>query len=433
MPASPDDLTNWFPQTRKPPPNPAAQVPDTWRDAQGNTHRGGVQGLGQRVNQLEDPNSGASNDFYYGQRQGAADEDVSRYRDFSAGFQGRQGVQTDYANANADRGMSLGARGDQAGAVGMFRDAANGVGTSVAQAQFAQALDASRRAQASMAASARGGGLARAAAQSQAMANAGAMDQANAGAAATLRAQEIANARAGYAGAAAQLRGGDQTQQSQDAQQAQSQSALNDAQRARNDQAWAAAENLGQGVRAAQQQGGQATQGAIQNTHAIAAGAGAASGQQQAANNARDMQTAGAIGAVAGGVIGTVITPGAGTAAGAAAGGAAGSTIAGGSDERMKTDVHDGNAKVRAFLDAMKAHDYAYKDPSEPGAAPGRHTGVMAQELEQSEIGRRMVQPTEDGTKMVDWGKGLPAVFASMADLHARLAKVEGGARKKAA
>lgn len=406
----------------------------TYRDARGyvQVSNNPQAGLGGRVAELNDPNSKSSNDFYYGGTKEAAQADVNRYRDLAAAFQARQGVQTDYTNANADRGMSLGARGDQTNAVGMYRDAANGVGTSVAQNQFAQALDASRRQQASMAASARGGGLARAAAQSQAMAGAADMTQNAAGAAATLRAQEIAQARAGYAGAAGQLRGSDQTQQSQDAQMAQSQSALNDSQRARNDQMWTAGENLGQGVQGSRMQAGQAIQNTIQGTHSIAAGAGAASGQQQTANNARDMQTAGAIGAVAGGVIGTVITPGAGTAAGAAAGGAAGSTIGqAASDERVKTDIHDGTAKSQEFLDALKAYDYEYKRPGAPGQTEGRHTSPMAQDLERSELGKRMVVDTPDG-KMVDYKEGFATALAGMGTMNKRLDGLEAALRSRA-
>lgn len=415
----------------------------TWVDAQGNQHKGGSGseggGLGDRNAAFEDPNSSVSNHMYYGGSRGAADDDITRYRDLAAAFENRRGTQTNYAQANADRAqgenaraLSMQGRGNQADVTGMYRRAANGAGTSVAQEQFAQALDQSRRQQSSMAASARGGGLARSAAMSGAMNNASDMGQNAAGASATLRAQEIEQARQGYAAAANSFRSGDMSlrtsdmsQQGQDAQQAQSQSALDDAQRARNDQMWQSGENLGQGVRAAQQQGGQAIEGQITSNNSIAAGAGAASGAQQSANNARDMQTAGAIGAVAGGVIGTVITPGAGTAAGAAAGGAAGNGIgAWVSDVRQKTDIHDGTAKSQEFLDALKAYDYEYKRPGAPGQMPGRHTSPMAQDLEKSELGRRMVVDTPEG-KMVDYKEGFATALAGMGTMNKRLEGLE--------
>jgi hypothetical protein len=91
------------------------------------------------------------------------------------------------------------------------------------------------------------------------------------------------------------------------------------------------------------------------------------------------------------------------------------------SDERLKTDIKSGDAKLFAFLDKLGAHEYKYKNPKhgDPRISP------MAQELEQSEMGREFVFETDDG-KAVDYGKGFGTLLASQAALHKRLKAVEG-------
>lgn len=98
------------------------------------------------------------------------------------------------------------------------------------------------------------------------------------------------------------------------------------------------------------------------------------------------------------------------------------------SDERLKTDVHDGKEDVRALLDAIRSRSFQYKDPSgTPGATPGPQVGVMAQDLERGgPIGRGMVLDTPNG-KMVDSGRAATAALAAASDLDERLDKVEGG------
>lgn len=100
------------------------------------------------------------------------------------------------------------------------------------------------------------------------------------------------------------------------------------------------------------------------------------------------------------------------------------------SDERGKMDVRNGSEDVKKFLDTLQSHTYKYKNPSAPGAGPGEHTSVMAQELEKSKIGKSMVMDTPAG-KMVDYAKGLPAILAAQAELNKRLDKIEGKKPKK--
>lgn len=95
------------------------------------------------------------------------------------------------------------------------------------------------------------------------------------------------------------------------------------------------------------------------------------------------------------------------------------------SDERAKTNVHSADSKIREFLDNIAAHEYSYKDPSAPGAAPGQHVGPMAQELESSSLGSQMVIDTPQG-KGVDFQRGMGTILAAQASLNKRLDALEG-------
>lgn len=91
------------------------------------------------------------------------------------------------------------------------------------------------------------------------------------------------------------------------------------------------------------------------------------------------------------------------------------------SDERAKTDVEDGTGEARDFLQALAAHRYRYKD--EHGG--GERLGPMAQELERSAAGKRMVSEGPDGLKRVDFAQALQATMAGAGDLHRRLSALE--------
>lgn len=143
----------------------------------------------------------------------------------------------------------------------------------------------------------------------------------------------------------------------------------------------------------------------------------------------------GGLGSSIGGLAGEVASPSRrgrpsrGAAIGSAAGNIGG-TILGGllaalaiSDERAKTDVKSGRKSVREFLDNLEPKTWQYKRPEH---GQGRHVGVMAQRLERSEIGRRMMGPrTSDGLRTVDYSptKFNPTVLAALADINGRLKK----------
>lgn len=137
----------------------------------------------------------------------------------------------------------------------------------------------------------------------------------------------------------------------------------------------------------------------------------AQAGMQQQTNMAKGAQQSALLGGLLGGA----------SSAGAAA------IMA--SDERVKTNIKPGKDKVKSFLDALNAREYEYKDASIPGAAPGKRVGIMAQDLEKSEMGKALVLDTPTGKK-VDTVQGFGAVLAAQSELHKRLSELEK--RKKA-
>lgn len=100
------------------------------------------------------------------------------------------------------------------------------------------------------------------------------------------------------------------------------------------------------------------------------------------------------------------------------------------SDERQKENVSDAKTDTKKFLDALSAKSYNYKDTSVPGTAEGRRYGIMAQDLEKSEMGKSLVKDGPDGVKRIDTTQGFGAVLAAQSELNKRLKALE---RKKKA
>lgn len=90
------------------------------------------------------------------------------------------------------------------------------------------------------------------------------------------------------------------------------------------------------------------------------------------------------------------------------------------SDEREKKNVEEFDPSD--FLDSLTGYKYDYKDKKN-GA--GKKVGVMAQDMEKSEIGSDLVADTPDG-KMIDYGKAGPAMMAALAHLNKRVKSLEG-------
>lgn len=95
------------------------------------------------------------------------------------------------------------------------------------------------------------------------------------------------------------------------------------------------------------------------------------------------------------------------------------------SDRRAKKDIKPADDKMKGFLDNLNAYDWKYK-----GGDGKTNNGVMAQDLEKSDVGREMVMDTPKG-KMVDYGKGLASILAAQSMLNKRLDALEK--KKKAA
>ncbi len=99
----------------------------------------------------------------------------------------------------------------------------------------------------------------------------------------------------------------------------------------------------------------------------------------------------------------------------------AGGKAAAASDEELKEDITDFDASK--FLDDLTPSKYNYKSPEKYGE--GKQVGVMAQQIEKEVP--QMVMDTPEG-KMVDYSpkKAGGPIFASLADIHNRLKKIEG-------
>lgn len=92
------------------------------------------------------------------------------------------------------------------------------------------------------------------------------------------------------------------------------------------------------------------------------------------------------------------------------------------SDERLKTGVRDAGAEIDDMLDGLRAKSYRYKDEARHGR--GERAGIMAQDLERSAAGRRVVVEVPDG-KALDVNKAISAALAASARLNERLRKLE--------
>lgn len=91
------------------------------------------------------------------------------------------------------------------------------------------------------------------------------------------------------------------------------------------------------------------------------------------------------------------------------------------SDERLKMNVADARNEIDEMLDALRPKSYDYKDPKH---GEGRRAGIMAQDLERSEAGRRIVFEAPDG-KALDVNKALSAALAASARLNERVRAIE--------
>ncbi len=160
---------------------------------------------GAPYNPYTDPTASNVRDVYHGS---GADEMTARYQGLGSQWANQQAPGTDYGAGNRYMGMSDQARGSQADALGMMRDAAMGNAPSVAQMQQQRGMQDAMSSQLALQAGARGAsGLAQAgynaAGNVAALQRGGAMDNS------MLRASEMANARGAYGQMGTAMRGQD--------------------------------------------------------------------------------------------------------------------------------------------------------------------------------------------------------------------------------
>lgn len=94
------------------------------------------------------------------------------------------------------------------------------------------------------------------------------------------------------------------------------------------------------------------------------------------------------------------------------------------SDARGKKGIRNADDEARELVRAISAKSFSYKDADAPGAMDGENLGILAQDLERSEAGRRIVSDTPHG-KMVDKDKALMAALAALGSMDKRISKIE--------
>ncbi len=73
------------------------------------------------------------------------------------------------------------------------------------------------------------------------------------------------------------------------------------------------------------------------------------------------------------------------------------------SDETMKKDKKDvPDSDVTEFYKALESKSYEYKDPHAVGASEGEKVGMMAQDVDKTELGKKLFSDGPDGKKRYD-------------------------------
>lgn len=95
------------------------------------------------------------------------------------------------------------------------------------------------------------------------------------------------------------------------------------------------------------------------------------------------------------------------------------------SDKNVKKDIKEISPKdIEEFATKLKASAFKYKQPNGESYQDGEVTGIMAQDLEKSKIGKQMVVDSPEG-KMVDMKKAVPATLAAVSEIMKRIKKLE--------
>lgn len=101
---------------------------------------------------------------------------------------------------------------------------------------------------------------------------------------------------------------------------------------------------------------------------------------------------------------------------------ASGGSALAASDENIKKDIKDADEdKISSFLEALSAKQFKFKD-GERG--DGEQFGILAQDLEKSEIGKELVEE-EEGVKKFSIEKAIGASLAAQSSFAKRLKGIE--------
>lgn len=112
-------------------------------------------------------------------------------------------------------------------------------------------------------------------------------------------------------------------------------------------------------------------------------------------------------------------------------GSAAGAGMMAFSDKNLKKEVKDVDTKsIEEFLTKTQGKNFKYKQPNGESYQDGTVTGVMAQDLEKSKLGKSMVVNSPEG-KQVDLKKAVPVTMAAVSEIMKRIKKLESDKPKK--
>lgn len=101
------------------------------------------------------------------------------------------------------------------------------------------------------------------------------------------------------------------------------------------------------------------------------------------------------------------------------------------SDKNAKKDIKEISPKdIEEFATKLKASAFKYKQPNGESYQDGEVTGIMAQDLEKSKIGKEMVVDSAEG-KMVDFKRAVPATMAAVSEVMKRIKKLESEKKSK--
>lgn len=314
-----------------------------------------------------------------------------------------RGLSTIGARRTAEMGGARIATADQSQVRGQQQELANalmesaqGRGPSAAQAQMQLATDQNLRAALAMAASSRGNP---ALARQQAGRERALVTQQAAQQSAALRAQEQQAAQQLASQQLQGLRGQDiglatsQAQLDQSTQQTNLQAALQ--QQAQID----AMRQFYEGQISGQVGGQTATDLAIEQMKQGAFQS--AEGLRQGQFNQSQQNRGGFMQKILGGFMGGASDLGAAQIAAGSGGAGAGAAAA--SDERVKKNVSKvKDDSIAEFFAALEPKSYEYKNPDMKGQSEGEKIGLMAQDVEGTEIGQKLFSEDVDGVKKYD-------------------------------